>query len=59
MRIAKPGPGKGCLSTISFGKRNPLANSLTSSLWKSLSGSITRPAVLNSLQFKLKIQQIR
>lgn len=48
--MAKPGPGNGCRSTSIGGKPKSLPNSLTSSLWKSLKGSITRPASRNSLK---------
>lgn len=36
-------PGKGCRETISSGRPSSLPSALTSSLWKSFSGSITFP----------------
>src|SRR5262249_14791726 len=40
-RTARPGPGKGCRQTVSSGKPNSLPSVRTSSLNRSLSGSIS------------------
>ena len=42
-RMAKPGPGNGCLLTRSRGIPNCTPSSRTSSLWKSRRGSMTLP----------------
>gem|GEM_PF-2703680 len=49
MRIASPGPGNGCLHIRLSGSQRESQSFLTSSLWRSFSGSITFHWSLSSL----------
>ena len=47
-------PGNGCLCTTSAGKPRSLPRALTSSLWKSDNGSMTRPCWIRKLKFSFE-----
>lgn len=60
--IARPGPGNGCRSTNSTGSPRSRPITRTSSLWKSLSGSTTRPVsrsfLLGTERLKMHFERI-